>query len=82
MKLEPYRDGTFRWRVYFDGEVRDVYARNQELAKRLAEYAQRLTNAPKKSRKAYSVVLLDPATNRPATPEQSPFQSPATGNKP
>lgn len=73
MKLEPYRDGSFRWRVYFEGEFRDVYARTEAIAKLVAEHGQRLTNAPKKSRKAYSVVLLDPSTNRPATPEQTPF---------
>lgn len=62
----PWRDGTHRWRVYFEGESRDVYAKDAAGAVRVAEYAQGLTGAPKKSRKAHGpAVLLDPATNRP-----------------
>lgn len=49
------RDGQERWRVYFTGEVRDVWASNAERAVAVAESAQRITNAPKQSRRAYSV---------------------------
>lgn len=78
-KLRPYRDGTFRWRVWFEGESRIVYARSANNARIVAEHAQRLTKAPEKSRRAYSVVLLDPETNEAATPEQDPFREGVAG---
>ncbi len=70
--IEPYRDGTFRWRVPFATEHRLVYARDPATAVRTAEHAQRLTNAPKGSRRATGpAVLLDPRTNRPAHKENA-----------
>jgi hypothetical protein len=47
-----------RWLVIFEGEQRIVYARTAEGAKRTAEYAQRITKAPKTARRANRVRRL------------------------
>jgi hypothetical protein len=56
-----------RWLVVFEGEQRLVYARTAEGARKTAEYAQRITKAPKTARRALSVQRVDPRTNQPIT---------------
>lgn len=52
------RDGSMRWRVFFSGEIRDVWARSGEAAVRTAEHAQRITNAPETARKAFRLARV------------------------
>lgn len=64
-----------RWRVWFTGEIRDVWAGSFESAIRTAEYAQRVTNAPKGSRRAQSCGPLNAIGGRWETEWSKPRPS-------